>query len=104
MISIEKKIPGTPAPEEYGIKPVDPQRFSTRQISGITHNYHMHPLMQLDKLEELAHFMMERNQCRFVSPDIEIDSEFFHQSSHQGGKTLSQVFNDIHQPKSWIAL
>ncbi len=82
MISIEKKNPGTPAPAEYGIKPVDPQIFSTRPISGIPHNYHMHSLMQLDKLKEIAHFITEWNRCRFISPDIEIDSEFFHQSSY----------------------
>jgi len=86
------------------IEPLDPGSFSTFGINGLKHNYHLHPMMQLDKLEELAHFMLKKGKCRFVSPDIELDSEFLHHGSLPDDKDLSQVFAEISKPRSWIAL
>jgi hypothetical protein len=33
---------------------VDPATFSTHKISALRHNFHLHPLMQLPRLAELA--------------------------------------------------
>ena len=90
--------------DDFRIEPVDPARFSTFAINEITHNYQHHPMLQLDRLETLAHSLLDRKLCRFVSPDIGIDSEFFHRGEVPGGKSLAQVFAEIDRPRSWIAL
>lgn len=78
--------------------------FSSYSISPISHNYGSHPLMVMNRLQQLAEFLMERKQCRFVSPDIKQNSEFFHQSETVDGRSLDEVFEHIEEPTSWIAL
>lgn len=87
---------------DYAISPG--AEFSSHKISPISHNFHHHPLMQLDSLEQLAGYMMERKKCRFVSPEIKIDSPFFHQSETHDGRSLAEFFARIEEPRSWLAL
>ena len=90
--------------ENYYVKPTDENKFSSFKMSEIKHNFQHHPLMQLDKLQELASYLMPREQCRFVTPDIQLDSEFFHHSKATDGRGLEEFFLHIQEPKSWIAL
>ncbi len=90
--------------QRFIVEPKADTRFSAEAISPITHNFHLHPLMQLDKLKQLADFLMERNQCRFVAPDIKQDSAFTHHDKAPDGSSLAEVFERIHEPRSWVAL
>ncbi len=92
------------ADQSFAVKPLAEQQFSAERISPITHNFHLHPLMQLDKLQQLANFLMERNQCRFVAPDIQQNSAFTHHAAAPDGSSLAEVFERIHEPRSWVAL
>ncbi len=85
------------------VKPIA-ENFDSFRMGALKHNFHEHPLMQLDKLHSLAKYLMPHELCRFVSPDIRQDSEFSHQSETTDGRTLDEVFSRIHEPKSWIAL
>lgn len=89
---------------QFHVRPLDRDAFSSHVISKLKHNFHLHPLMQLDALEQLAHYLVERKQCRFVSPDTKLDSKFDHRSEAPGGKTIREVFERIEEPRSWIAL
>jgi hypothetical protein len=73
-------------------------------MGALKHNFQDHPLMQLDKLEALAKYLMPRQQCRFVSSDIQLDSEFLHYSEATDGRDLDEFFLHIQEPKSWLAL
>lgn len=92
----------TTAQSRFSVTPSD--QFDCLSMSPLKHNFDSHPLMQMDRLHQLAEYMMERKQCRFVSPDIQQDSEFFHQSKTFDGRSLAEVFERIEEPKSWIAL
>lgn len=78
--------------------------FSTRRLSQIRHNYHLHPLMRLDRLEQLAQSLLATRQCRFIVPGSTDASKFDHKSQPVDGRSLESVFQRIHEPGSWIAL
>ena len=78
--------------------------FSMRRISPIRHNYHQHPLMQLDRLEQLAQGLMPLGKCRFIVPGATQASKFEHHSKPADGRSLADVFQRIEEPGSWIAL
>ena len=88
--------------EEFHIDPGG--SFSSYRRSPIKHNYDLHPLMEMSRLQQLANYLMERKQCRFVSPDIQKNSNFFHQGESVDGRSLDEVFERMDEPKSWIAL
>lgn len=90
--------------QEYRITPVDKKNFSTFGIHAIKHNYHLHPMLQLDALQNLSHYLMERKLCRFIGGNVDFGSAFDHQDKHAGGKSLDQFYAQIEEPKSWIAL
>ncbi|MFY3773143.1 JmjC domain-containing protein [Marinobacter salsuginis] len=78
--------------------------FSADSISLIKHNFHRHPLLQLDQLEALAHRLLPQKQCRFITPGAKQNSDFIHHSESPDGRDLSEVFRNISQPGSWVAL
>lgn len=82
----------------------DETGFSLDAISLIKHNFHEHPLLQLDQLEALAHRLLPLKQCRFITPEAKQNSEFIHHSESPDGRDLSEVFRRISEPGSWIAL
>jgi hypothetical protein len=95
--------PQDPA-SQFIVEPVDVSSFTSHALSPIRHNLHLHPLLQLPELEKLANFLSERKQCRFVSPDIKLNSKFAHSHNSPDGKTLRDVFERMEEPRSWIAL
>ncbi len=78
--------------------------FSMQRLGPIRHNYHRHPLMQLDRLEQLAHSLMATGQCRFIVPGSTDASKFDHHSGPADGRSIADVFQRIQEPGSWIAL
>jgi len=57
-----------------------------------------------DAIRELAEFMYPLKGCRFVKRGLNLDSEFYHVSESPDGRSLKQIFDEIEQPGSWIAL
>ncbi len=88
----------------YRIQPADAAAFSTHRISPLKHDFHEHPLLQLPALAELAKYLSPRKQCRFVRPGITQASNFEHDPKDPLGKSIDEVFERIHEPKSWVAL
>jgi Cupin-like domain len=82
----------------------DRSAFSTGKLSPISHNYHHHPLMQLDRLEHLAKSLVTTNQCRFINPGVLASSPFSHKARSPDGRSVEQVFRQIDTPGSWLAL
>lgn len=88
----------------YFVKPVDQQGFDSFSIHQLSHNYHQHPMLQLDAIEKLAESLMEHGKCRFAGAKLALDSKFHHVGEHPEGKTLQQVFAELESPESWVAL
>ncbi|WP_203300641.1 hypothetical protein [Marinobacter sediminum] len=88
----------------YRIWVEDAGDFSLDKISLLRHNYHEHPLLQIDQLEKLAQKLLPLNQCRFISPGATQQSEFIHKPKSPDGRDLAEVFERISEPGSWIAL
>lgn len=82
----------------------DPERFGTDRIQAIRHDFHRHPLLQLDALADLARSLSLTGQCRFIAPDTAPDAPFEHRDADHAGRAIDEVFARIEQPGSWIAL
>jgi hypothetical protein len=91
------------AAARYAITALEPN-FSPRRICRLRHNYHEHPLLQLDRLEQLAHALQPTDQCRFLAPGTTDASRFVHKRKTADGRSLDEVFRQLHEPGSWIAL
>lgn len=88
----------------YRVWPADPSGFSTHRVGQLKHNFHRHPLLQLPALAELAKYLSPLKQCRFVRPGITQASSFSHDAQDPQGKSIAEVFERIHESKSWVAL
>jgi hypothetical protein len=88
----------------HRVWPVDPAGFSVHRIGRLKHDFHEHPLLQLPALAELAKYLSPLKQCRFVRPGITQASNFEHDAKDPLGKSIDEVFERIHEPKSWVAL
>jgi len=102
--TIDVPIEGATAtvPETYRV--TADAGFSMRRLGPIGHNYHRHPLMQLDRLEQLAQSLMSTRQCRFIVPGCTDSSKFDHRSEPADGRSIAEVFRRMQEPGSWIAL
>ncbi|GAA0839837.1 hypothetical protein GCM10009113_03940 [Marinobacter szutsaonensis] len=78
--------------------------FTLDRCSLLHHNFHQHPLLQLNELEALAQRLLPLRQCRFIAPGTRQDSAFIHHAESPDGRDLQEVFRNISQPGSWIAL
>lgn len=88
----------------HGIWPVEAADFSLNRIGRLKHDFHEHPLLQLSALADLAKYLSPLKQCRFVRPGITQASNFEHDAKDPLGKSIDEVFERIHEPKSWVAL
>ena len=88
----------------WRIWPEDPATFSMDKTCAIKHDFHQHPLMQLDELEKLANKLMPMEGCRFIKPGTTIKSGFQHDGAPPDGREISEVFRRLEEPGSWIAL
>lgn len=91
------------SPTEYFVRSSAPQA-GQGHIGPIQHNYHLHPLMQLTRLAQLAKTLYQTEQCRFVLPGTNVESVFHHEAKSHDGRDIDTVFSQIEQPGSWVAL
>ena len=82
----------------------NPADFSTSQRCAINHSFHEHPLMQLDALQSLANVLFLTRQCRFIDRETTQTSQFRHLGRTLDGRSVTEVFRNIEEPRSWIAL
>lgn len=75
-----------------------------RRRCPIRHDYHRHPLMQLERLEALAVSLMPTRQCRFIVPGSTDASKFDHKDTPADGRSVEEVFRRLEEPGSWVAL
>jgi hypothetical protein len=88
----------------YQVEPIDTCSFSSRGFNTLKHNFHNHPLFQMDALRDLAEYLLPRNKCRFVKKGLQQNSEFYHEGQSVDGRSLTQIFDEIELPGSWLAL
>tara|TARA_R110002096_G_scaffold423221_1_gene630205 strand:- start:583 stop:1467 length:885 start_codon:yes stop_codon:yes gene_type:complete len=88
----------------HTIDAVDPTNFDPLRMAPIRHEYHEHPLLQLDELSALARRLMPRGNCRFVKEGMRAGSAFDHFPTPPDGKSLDEFLATIEQPGSWMAL
>jgi hypothetical protein len=103
-IDKQKDVLDATATSAHGIWVDDALGFSTRRLGLIHHNYHKHPLMQLDRLEQLAKSLLPTRQCRFLPPGVTQSSPFNHTPQSPDGSGIEEIFRRIEEPGSWVAL
>jgi hypothetical protein len=91
-------------PSPYRIWFDKPDDFSSRRVQALHHSYHRHPLLQLDRLAELAKELYPTRQCRFLAPGTQQASAFDHGHKDTAGRSIDEVFRRITEPGSWVAL
>jgi hypothetical protein len=74
------------------------------RVCAIRHNFHEHPLMQVDRLAQLAKSLMPLGQCRFIEPGTKQSSAFNHKAQSPTGLGIEEIFHRIEEPGSWVAL
>lgn len=99
----ESETPTSSTSSSFQIS-VDESVFSTAKISAIRHNFHEHPLMQPERLAQLARSLMPNGQCRFIAPGTSQSSPFDHKAESPDGLSIEEVFRRIEEPGSWVAL
>ncbi len=91
------------APSSYFVS-ASSRQAKHGQIGPVSHNFHLHPLMQLPRLAQLASSLYKTAQCRFVLPNTGVQSGFHHEDKSPDGRDIETVFREIEQPGSWVAL
>ncbi len=92
------------AASAHRISLADDRPFDPTRITPIRHDYHRHPLMQLDALQALAERLYPAGQCRFVERPLAPDSPFEHQPRSRDRRDIAEVFERLEEPGSWLAL
>lgn len=97
--SISKKQP-------FKVQFVGKNGYSPRRVTRLHHNYCEHPLLSMHALARLAIRMHSKNpeQVRFVSKDTKLDSKFNTSPELPDHTSIEDVFINISNPGSWIAL
>lgn len=78
--------------------------YNPRKVVPLKHSLSDHPLMQLPRLEQLAHSLLSTGQCKFIAPDTAQNSPFNTLTKDPTGKGIADVFAQIETPGAWIAL
>jgi hypothetical protein len=81
-------------------------RYNPRAVHHLRHNYASHPLLQLDRLEKLANDLqaLGGRNVKFLDPEIQEGSAFATRTEAHNGRTISEAFQSIESPGSWVAL
>jgi hypothetical protein len=82
----------------------DPAAFSTHRITPLRHNFHEHPLFQVDELIKLGKELAPLEQCRFMRPGLTQASVIAHDSRHPDGRSIDEFFERLEEPGSSVAL
>ena len=90
---------------QYYVRPAASDlSFNSRVFGAIEHNYHQHPLFSLESLQSLAEYLYPLQKCRFATAPLKLDSVFYHEGESPDSRSVAQVFDQIEQPGSWLAL
>ena len=112
MDATHTNSPSTPHPSSSTASAAGPwriwldpaERYSTRKVVPIQHNFQDHPAMQLPALAQLAKELIKTKQCRFIQPGSSQASAFNHEDSDPNGRNIDEVFARMEESGSWIAL
>lgn len=90
----------------YKVQFVGDEGYRPRKVTRLRHNYCEHPLLTLPALAQLAERLYKKNtkQVRFVSKGVKLDSTFNTTPEHPDQVSIEDVFKNIANPGSWIAL
>jgi hypothetical protein len=88
----------------HSIDPLDPAAFDPTRMARLRHDFHRHPLLQVDALAALARRLMPHGNCRFVRPGMKADSPFDHKPAPTDGRSLDDVLANLEQPGAWLAI
>jgi len=80
--------------------------YNPRKVTRIHHNYSDHPLLSLSALAQLAERLYQKDtgQVKFISKGTKVDSDFKTLTKSLEDTSIADVFENIANPGSWIAL
>ena len=76
------------------------------RVTRLRHNYTEHPLLELASLRNLAERLHKEKtgQVKFLAKGVKLDSDFNTLTENQDNISIADVFDNIRNPGSWIAL
>lgn len=94
------------AQKKFEVRFVGEEGYSPRKVARLRHNYSEHPLLSLGALADLAERLNKKNsgQVRFVSKGVKLDSAFKTTHENQSQASIGDIFKNLANPGSWIAL
>lgn len=92
--------------ETFKVRFVADSGYSPRKVTLLRHNFCEHPLLTMPALARLADRLIKKNaeQVRFVSKETKLDSTFKTSAEAPDEIPIHEVFKNISNPGSWIAL
>jgi len=83
-----------------------PGSFDAEVATAIHHDFHLHPLVQLPRLAQLAQASWPKGLCRFMAPGATEASpmEEAIRMRCPDGRRIDEVFRHIEEPGAWVAL
>lgn len=81
-------------------------RYDPRRVFQFRHSFHQHPLLRIERLQELAASLHRRGQgqVKFLPKGTSTASTFDTLTHDEQGKSIPEVFERIEEPGSWVAL
>lgn len=91
---------------DYRISFHPDEPYDPRKVSRLSHTFHQHPSLGLDRLRALAlRFQAEgRKQVKFVDRGARTQDPLKLYSEDPEGLSLDEVFDRIEEPGSWVSL
>jgi len=76
------------------------------RVSRLCHNFAGHPLLELVSLKRLAERLHDAKtgQVKFIAKGVKLDSDFNTLTESQEHLSIADVFDNIKNPGSWLAL
>ena len=80
--------------------------FDARKINRIEHEFSDHPLLSAQALRELAKRLdsAKTGKVKFIDPNAEAGSDFILGTQPPQGRSIDDIFDNLHEPGSWIAI
>ena len=96
----------TEAQKKYTVQFDGDDGYSPRKVARLRHTYCEHPLLTMPALAQLAERLHKKNtnQVRFVSKGVKLDSTFNTTPENPDEVSIEDVFKNIANPGSWVAL
>jgi len=80
--------------------------YNPQNVSRLRHSYTGHPLLTLEALKDLAERLHETKtgQVKYLASGVKLDSDFRTLTENQKNLSIAEVFDNMKNPGSWIAL